>query len=189
MPKGIKNEYDPKVIEYVKEHYLGVTSNELVEMIRRDLGIEETTSRIRLLRRKFKLKCGVDCTFHKGDAPRYSFPKGNIPHNTMELGSETIVDGYIYVKVNNNPYSKANWKPKQQLIWEKQHKEKVPPKHFVIFADGNKRNFDIDNLVLVTEKELMYLIKNNLIYNDCELTKTGLLIAKIKIAVKEKLKK
>jgi hypothetical protein len=189
MPKGIKNVYDAKVIEYVKEHYLGVTSNELSEMIKRDLGIEETPYRIRQLKKRLKLKCGVDCTFRKGDAPRYKFPKDNIPHNTMPLGSETILNGYVYVKVNDIPYSKANWKPKQQLIWEEQHKEKVPPKHYVIFADGNKRNFDVENLVLVNEKEMMYLLKNNLIYNDCELTKTGLLIAKIKIAVKEKLEK
>lgn len=51
--------------------------------------------------------------------------------------------------------------------------------HKVIFADGNKRNFNIDNLILVTNSEALIMNKNKLIYEDVELTKTGSLIAKV----------
>jgi hypothetical protein len=31
----------------------------------------------------------------------------------------------------------------------------IPPGHALVFKDGNKRNFDIDNLEMVTRQELM----------------------------------
>ena len=51
--------------------------------------------------------------------------------------------------------------------------------HKVIFADGNKRNFDIDNLILVSDSEALIMNANKLRYENKELTKTGALIAKV----------
>ena len=51
--------------------------------------------------------------------------------------------------------------------------------HKVIFADGNKRNFNIDNLILVTNSEALIMNTNKLIYENAGLTKTGSLIAKV----------
>lgn len=51
--------------------------------------------------------------------------------------------------------------------------------HKVIFADKNKRNFNIDNLILVADSEALIMNTNKLIYEEAELTKTGALIAKI----------
>ena len=206
MPKGKKYEYDPKVCEYIMNHYKGVTTNELVDMIKRDLGIDETIIRVRAFKKRYKLNCGVDCTFQKG-VPSHNkgkkmppeiyeklkptmFKKGNRPHNAQPINSEKLICGYVYVKVNDSLYSKSSdrWRPKQHLIWEEHHKKKVPPKHFVIFGDGDKNNFDINNLILVTQQEMLYLMQNDLRYNDCELTKTGVLIAKVSLAAKDRSK-
>jgi len=52
----------------------------------------------------------------------------------------------------------------------------------VIFADGNKANFNISNLLLVSDAELGTMNKNGLIYKGFEEgTKCGLTIAKIMI--------
>lgn len=51
--------------------------------------------------------------------------------------------------------------------------------HKVIFADQDKRNFDIDNLILVTDSEALIMNTNKLIYKDAELTKTASIVAKI----------
>ena len=59
----------------------------------------------------------------------------------------------------------------------------------IIFADGNKKNFNIENLILVSRKELAVLNKNNLIKNDIELTNIGVTIAKVKIAIAKKINK
>ncbi len=59
----------------------------------------------------------------------------------------------------------------------------------VIFADGNKKNFNIENLILVSRKELAVLNKNKLLRDNAELTNIGIAIAKIKIAIADKKRK
>ena len=49
----------------------------------------------------------------------------------------------------------------------------------MIFADGNRENFDIDNLVLVSSSEELILNRRKLLTDDKEITKTGVLIAKV----------
>jgi len=64
------------------------------------------------------------------------------------------------------------------LIWER-HNGPVPPGHVVIFGDGNRRNFDPGNLLLVSRKQLVRLNQRGLIQNNAELTKMGIIIADI----------
>ena len=56
----------------------------------------------------------------------------------------------------------------------------------VIFLDGNKENFDPDNLAVVTRKELMILNHEKMLTADKDLSKTGVLVAKLKMKIKEK---
>ena len=48
-----------------------------------------------------------------------------------------------------------------------------------MFADRNVRNFNIDNLILVSRAEMLIMNNNKLIYEDKELTKVGVNIAKV----------
>ena len=64
------------------------------------------------------------------------------------------------------------------LVWERENGP-VPKGHVVIFGDRNRRNFEINNLILVSRKQLVRLNQNNLIQNDAELTKTGVIVADI----------
>ena len=59
----------------------------------------------------------------------------------------------------------------------------------IIFADGNKKNFNLENLILVSRKELAVLNKNKLLRDNAELTNIGIAIAKIKIAIADKKRK
>ncbi len=61
----------------------------------------------------------------------------------------------------------------------KKNKGIIPNGYSVIFADGNKENFDIDNLLLVEVKDKLVAKNKHLLFEDRELTKTGLLIAKL----------
>ena len=76
------------------------------------------------------------------------FKSGNRPHNTLEVGAETQdKDGYLMVKV-----AEPNvWQYKHHIAYS----EPVPTGHKVIFLDGNKYNFERDNLQLVSNAELM----------------------------------
>ena len=73
------------------------------------------------------------------------------------VGSEMAgSDGYVLVKVAEDatrPQSKDNWRPKQVVLWEREHGP-LPPGHVVMFADHDKGNFDPANLVAVPRRML-----------------------------------
>jgi hypothetical protein len=77
------------------------------------------------------------------------------------------------------------WALKHRVVWEQHHKKKIPKDSVIIFADGDKNNLSIENLICVTRNELKVLNKCRLISSVPELTKTGLNIAKIKIKLAE----
>jgi hypothetical protein len=89
---------------------------------------------------------------------RTSFKKGNLSHNHRPLWSERIdKNGYIEISVpERNPHtgSHTRFKHKHVWIWEQANGPK-PKSTAVIFKDGNNRNFNRDNLLLVTRKELL----------------------------------
>lgn len=103
------------------------------------------------------------------------FKKGNIPANHRQIGSERITkDGYIEVKIAEP----NKWKLKHRVIYEQNFGE-IPKSHIVTFADGNTRNLELDNLVLISRSENLLANNYSLYKQDKELTKTGLLIAKV----------
>ena len=107
---------------------------------------------------------------------RYTmFPKGHMPVQHRPVGSERInVDGYIEIKVEEP----KKWRLKHNVIYE-QHYGEIPNNCNVIFADKNIYNFDINNLILVSKAEMLILNNNKLIFEDEELTKVGVNIAKV----------
>ena len=106
-----------------------------------------------------------------------------MPHNYRQLFEERLdKNGYIEIKIKEPDI----WQSKHRYIYEQYH-GKIPEKHKVIFLDGNNRNFDIDNLKLVSSAEELIMNNNKLRYNNKELTESGILIAKI-ISKRGKLK-
>jgi hypothetical protein len=107
------------------------------------------------------------------------FKPGHKAHNWVPIGSERVNgDGYVDVKVRDGRLQN-NWKGKHIITWEKHHGRTVPQGHAVIFGDGNRRNFDPDNLLLVSRKQLVRLNQKKLIQGDARLTNTGIIIADI----------
>ena len=57
----------------------------------------------------------------------------------------------------------------------------------MIFLDGDRSNFDLSNLMIVTRKEAAFINHERLqIKGSQELSKTGVLVAKLKLKIKEK---
>jgi hypothetical protein len=125
------------------------------------------------------------------------FKKGRLPHNYKPVGTERLdCNGYTWVKtadklteiiiqiyethiyITEILKNKDTWKMKHVLIWEAVN-GKIPDNHVVIFGDGNKKNIVIENLILVSRAQLARLNQNRLIYNNADLTRTGLIIADI----------
>lgn len=104
-----------------------------------------------------------------------TFKKGNIPINHRKVGSErTNIDGYWEIKIEEP----NKWELKHRYLY-KQNKGDIPDGHKIIFADGDRNNLSLDNLIMVSSSEELIMNRNNLRFNNQELTKTGSIIAKV----------
>lgn len=181
---------------YLKKVTPGHHHKEIQALLNKKFNQEFTVGQIKGAITRYKLNTGFTGLFKKdsipfnkgmkGICPKGSektwFKKGQSPVNHRPIGSERIdVDGYTLVKVAEP----NKWRLKQQIVWEVNN-EPIEKGYVVIFADGNKGNFDINNLLLVSREKLLMMNRNNLIQADAELTKTGTIIADVLIKIGEK---
>ena len=109
------------------------------------------------------------------------FSKNHRPQQYLPIGTEKkLSDGYIWVKVDDqiNAKKNVNWKQKQRLVWEQEHGP-VPEGVVVTFLDGNRENFDLSNLALITRAEHARLNQSGLRSEDPEITAAALQVAKL----------
>ena len=191
-PKGSKDKkpqhkWTDEEKEYLASIVKGSTYKEITEKMNDKFEYNFSEEQIKGAMARYKLPTGTGGYFKKGSTPwnkglkgymganKTSFKKGTIPPNQVPIGTESITKGgYIKVKVGEP----NKWKLKQRYIYE-QHYGEIPNNCNVIFADKNIRNFDINNLVLVSKAEMLILNNNKLIFEDKELTKVGVNIAKV----------
>ena len=191
-PKGSRNKrsqhkWNEKEKEYLKNIVKGLTYKETTVLMYEKFEYQFTESQIKGALNRYKLQTGLNGNFKKGSTPwnkglkgyiganKTSFKKGTIPPQYRPVGSERVnKEGYLEVKIADP----NKWELKHRYIYKK-HYGDIPKGHNVIFADTDKTNFNIDNLILVSKSEMLILNRNKLIYKDKELTKTGVNIAKI----------
>jgi hypothetical protein len=148
-----------------------------------ELGLNQITAFIK----NNKLSSGIDCTFKPGNIPfnkgekgvggwePTQFKKGNRPLNYRPIGSERVnVDGYVEIKVADP----GTWRPKHTVVWEEMHGP-VSKGCCLLFLDSDRLNVSLDNLQAITRGQLARLNQNNLISDDAELTKTGIILADV----------
>ena len=187
--------YSEEQKEFIITNNYGKYSKELAEMFNQHFNTNITAKEIAYFRRNHKLNSGLTGQFKKGNVAHNKgkkqieymsqesiertketrFKKGNKPKNYRPIGSERITkDGYIEVKVADP----NKWETKNKIIY-KQYFGDIPEGHKIIYADGNKLNNDINNLILVSDNEELIMNRHKLRTEDIELTKTGYLIAKV----------
>ena len=198
-----------EVIQFMIENYHGKDNNQLAKLLNEKFNLNTNNDRVSNVKANLKRRRGIDLTTHintgcyrKGIAPankgkkwdeymskegqensrRTCFKKGNIPINHREVGSNRVnVDGYHEIKVEEP----NKWRLEHRVIYE-QHYGEISKGMKIIFADGNKDNLDISNLIAVSYAEELHLNKDGLRFNDKDLTETGLNITKIKLKLGEK---
>lgn len=83
------------------------------------------------------------------------FQPGHRPHTWMPIGSDrTSKEGYLQRKTADTGCTRRDYALVHHLVW-RMHGHHIPAGHALVFRDGDKRNFDINNLELVTRAELM----------------------------------
>ena len=63
-------------------------------------------------------------------------------------------EGYLERKVTDTGVKRIDYRLVHHLVWLAAGRE-IPPGHVLTFRDGDKRNFDLDNLELLTRKQLI----------------------------------
>ena len=189
--------YTDEMKQFILDNYKGRYNQELADLFNQKFNTNITSRMIKSYKANNKLNSGLTGKFRKGQTPHNKgkkmpkevyekvkhtmFAKGNVPPNHRPVGSERISkDGYIEVKVTEP----NKWRLKQRVVYE-EAKGKIPEGCTIIFLDGNKRNFDIDNLRCITRSELLYLNCNGL-NNSNEITETGILMARLDRAKNKK---
>lgn len=89
----------------------------------------------------------------RGRMAETQFKKGQFAANRREIGSERMLDGYVYVKVADGQKNR-NWRQKHYVVWER-HNGPIPKGCIVSFKDGDRQNFSLENLELITRVQLM----------------------------------
>lgn len=91
----------------------------------------------------------------RGRAAETTFKPGNRPHTWRPIGTERVSkDGYLERKVTDTGYTPRDWRPVHHLVWQEAGGE-IPAGHALIFRNGDKRDFAITNLELISRGELM----------------------------------
>ncbi|WP_066499979.1 HNH endonuclease signature motif containing protein [Abyssisolibacter fermentans] len=189
--------YTKEEKKFIADNVKGNGNKKLTEMFNKQFNLNLDISQIRAHKKNHSLSSGLDGRFKKGHTPfnkgkkginiggkTTQFKKGHKPYNYRPIGFERItVDGYTEVKVAEP----NKWRLKQQLIWEKQNGP-VPDNHVVIFGDRDKRNFDINNLILVSRQQLLILNRNKLIQKNADLTRVGIVIADVQQKISDRKK-
>ena len=181
--------------EYLGEITPGKHYKEILDLMNKKFEYKFRLKQIEKAIVRFGYKTGIDTKYKKGHEPwskgtkglikpnKTSFQKGCKPWNKKKVGDETVdIHGYTKVKVGEPNV----WELKQRIMYEKYHNIKLTQDDVVIFADQNKLNFEKDNLILVSKKQLLEMNRNKLIFQDKELTKTGANIAELMMKINER---
>lgn len=186
--------WTPDKLDFMAEIIPGHSESEIRAMFLERYGIELTEGQIGNTKAKLGIKSGTrGGQFAKGHVPYNKgmtwdeqgrsedarerslatcFKPGNEPSNGKKrsVGEERLSkDGFVEVKVSRFsgvPGANKCWKPKHRLIWEQVHGKPVPPSTVIMFADGNRLNFDPDNLVAVSRSDLSTINHEGLQYSD-----------------------
>lgn len=87
---------------------------------------------------------------------------GRAAINWAPIGTERErSDGYLERKLTDTGVTRRDFVCVHHIVWREAGRE-IPPGHALVFKDGNKRNFALDNLELVTRADLM---RRNSVHN------------------------
>lgn len=181
--------------QFCVEQYQKLSVNELAEVFNRKFKTEKTTKQLRAFLKNQKIRSGRTGHFDKDHVPHNKgvkgwqsggrssethFKKGRSAANVRPIGSErTNVEGYIEVKVEEPNI----WRAKQRVIYELALGP-IPKGFNIRFKNGDKTNFDLDNLVAVSNSTNMYMTHNGYKDTNDELKETVFVMSELQSKVK-----
>lgn len=194
MKKAKPHDWTDEQKDYMKKIIPGRSRKKIHEMFNNKFNLDLTFNQVVGFMKRNNLKTGFDGRFVKGQevwnkgikglvfegSEKGWFKKGQVPSNYRPVGSERIdsKDGYVIVKVSDEGTYKSRWRHKHVVEWEKNNGT-VPDNHVVSFLDSDRTNSDIENLMLLSRRQLALMNKYDLFSDDPEVTKTGITLVSL----------
>jgi hypothetical protein len=192
-----QHKFTKEQIDFLRREAPGKKGTEILGLFNTAFNASLTISKLKNAQMRYRANSGIrGGQFRKGHSPtnkgqkwheymsaaaqeksrKTQFKKGQPIWNHRPVGSERICskDGYILIKIEEP----KKWRAKHLVIWEKANGP-IPKKHVVIFADGNKLNIALDNLILISQAENARLNQIKLRHTDPEITKSGVMLARL----------
>ena len=169
--------YSEEVIQYVIEYYPTMRTSEMVKVLgisekkihqlANTRGIKKSKEYLREVHGKVVAIAGIDNRFYKGhepwnkgikgrnNAPEHTlFKPGHLPANHKPIGWTRVdSEGYHWMKIAEGL---KGWVMIHRLAWEMENGP-IPEGKFLRFIDGNKDNWQVENLALVDRESNMRL--------------------------------
>ena len=145
--------------EYLREISPGRPRKEIVKLFNKKFNLNLSFGKINSYMNNYGIRNNLDTKLK---------PK------PLKEGDESIhSDGYVYIR-----NKEGEWVFKQRYMWEKHYGE-IPEGYKVFFLDRNKENFNIDNLTLVSSRELALLNRYGLLKEDADLNKVSIALVRL----------
>lgn len=198
--------FPEEVAVFIRENYVGVGPKEMAAVLNEKFGSSYTKEQVKTYYNNHDLNSGLTGRYEKGNVPytkgkswdeymspeaqqrslRTAYKKGNVPENILPVGTITkTAEGAALIKVSMDGGQWDRWMPIHRKVWEDHHGP-IPEGMMVIFKDGNKDNWEIDNLALITNGENAQLNTRGLRFDNPEKTEAGLLVAKMYQAARKR---
>jgi hypothetical protein len=141
-----------------KAHALGLhKTREFLQALGREAAARATESVKRNRFRPGNAPWNKGLSYHPGGrSVETQFKPKAKPHSYAPIGSERCSkEGYLQRKVTDTGYVPFDWVPVHHLVWMEAGYPRPKKSEALVFRDGNKRNFSLANLELLTRSELM----------------------------------
>lgn len=156
------NKYTPKQDAFLKRNY----------------GKYERKELCRIFNEKFQTNYSFDSVINR--CRKLKLPT-NKYYPILEIGDETKRKGFWWVKVSDEKGVKfpKNYELKHKIVYEKEY-GKIPDGSRIIFLDGNRENFEISNLCLLSRSELSVITGNGWFNKNEEISLEKVTYAKLR---------
>src|SRR5690625_737208 len=162
--------------EFLKSNAPGTPYKQLLKMLNKEFGLNLTFGSMQRFMHRKGITNGRNTRFKNGHESWNKGKKGLVfpgsekgwfkPKGqntlTLPLGSKRINKKIVEIKVGELP---TVWQKYHHYLWERYYNEKLKDDEIVIFLDGNKRNFNLENLRRINRHTLGTMARYELFSN------------------------
>lgn len=166
----MRNKYTKDFEDFVRSNISKYKKEDFISLLENKFNIELSKNALKSYLRKHQIE------------GRYIDYKEYMVRSTAKhkIGAERMTKDGILIKV-----AQPNvWRRKSRVMYEKYHNCKLSDDDYILFLNGDRNDFSKDNLFKSTNQEKCYLHNCKTFSSNRELTKLGLLSAKLMIKAK-----